>query len=274
MAVTFPVDHGLFPLPKSSRRAAGRLGQIGHRIHHSAWRWVLLFSIISGTLLTVTNAGRALLASQYSARMNNPCYAGPILFGVTAGCHLNQYMALTGQYHPNNEFETGDAIGLGFGEANFVYGQEGIEAYHNLDKHTFVGNMRLYVLGPIYVGLGAAHQRGSSRSVTFAQGNRTIGNSLYEDISVTVETQMKDQTAPVLAVGLHPFLRRIGLIAEANFGLAFSKQLDDANITTSQPLSDEDLALFKEVVRQDAESEGFGIATYGITFSFSPPGLQ
>lgn len=273
MAVTFPVDHGLSPIPKSPRRAAGGLGNIGHRIRHSAWRWVLLATVMSGILLTVTNAGRAFLASQYTARMNNRCYAGPILFGVTAGCHINQYMALTVQYHPNNEFATGDAIGLGFGEANFVYGQEGIEAYHNLDKHTFVSNMRLYVVGPIYVGAGVAHQRGSSRSVTFAQGERTIGNSLYEDISVTVETQMKDQTAPVLAVGLHPFLRRIGLIAEANFGLAFPKQLDDANITASEAISDEDLALFKEIVRQDAESEGFGIATYGTTFSFSPPGL-
>jgi hypothetical protein len=134
--------------------------------------------------------------------------------------------------------------------------------------------MRFYLLGPFYIAGGVAHQRGSTRSVTFEEQDRTIGNTLYEDISITVDTEMKDQTAPVLALGVHQFfLQRLGLIAEANFGLALPKQLADVKITASQPISDEDLALFKETVRQDAESEGFGIATYGVTFSFSPPGV-
>ena len=91
-------------------------------------------------------------------------------------------------------------------------------------------------------------------------------------MSITVETRLKDQTAPVLALGLHPKLWRVGFLAEANFGLAFSKQLDEVNVTADVLISAEDMALFKEAIRQDAESEGFGIATYGPTVAFSPMG--
>ncbi len=100
MAVSIPVD----PIPTSAHKGASLLRKIGHRVRHSAWRWVLLASIVSGLLLTVSNTARSLLASQYAARMNNRCYGGVILLGVTAGCHLNNYMALTAQYHSDNEF--------------------------------------------------------------------------------------------------------------------------------------------------------------------------
>ncbi|MEM7117244.1 MAG: hypothetical protein AAF614_32725 [Chloroflexota bacterium] len=257
-----PYSHPL-PLPRSQTRRWPRL-----RFN----QWLLLLAMMTTLLATLTNAARAALVSQFAARANHRCYAGPILVGVTVGCHLNRFTAITAQYHPNNSFETGDTIGLGFGEANFVYGQEGIEAYRNLDRHTFVVNGRFYILGPFYMGLGVAHQRGSSRWITFEQQDRMLGNTLYEEISVSVETRLKDQTAPVLAIGLHPAWRRIGIMAEANFGLTSSKRLDEAIITTSKPISEADMTLFREAVRQDAESEGFGIATYGVTYSFSPWG--
>ena len=109
MAVPIPVDHGL--LPKSAHKGASSLRKIGHRVRHSAWRWVYLPCNVRGLLLTVSNTARSLLASQYAARMNKRCDAGVILLGVTAGCHLNNYMARTAQYHPDNEFGTGDPIG-------------------------------------------------------------------------------------------------------------------------------------------------------------------
>ncbi|MEM7537498.1 MAG: hypothetical protein AAF639_35335 [Chloroflexota bacterium] len=237
-------------------------------------QWVLpsllLATLLLSLLTSVINVSRAALASQVAARMNHNCYAGVILVGVTGGCHLGKRMAVAVQYHPNNEFSTGDAIGLGFGEANFVYGQEGIKAYRNLDKHTVVVNGRFYVFGPFYVALGVAHQNGSSRWITFERGDRKIGNTVYEDVAITVETKLKNQTAPVFAVGLHPVWGRIGVMGEVNFGLAFPKQLAEANVTADQPISDADMALFKAAIRQDAESEGFGIATTGVTFGFSP----
>ena len=155
-----------------------------------SWRHILLSLMAVATVMaTVTDVGRALLTSQLDSRVGRRCYVGAILVGVTAGCHIGRRAAVTGQYHPNNEFSTGDPIGLGFGEANFVYGQEGIASYRNLDEHTVVLNGRFYVVGPFFVGLGVAHHRGSSRWITFTTQDRQIGENVYEDVTVSVETR-------------------------------------------------------------------------------------
>ena len=261
MIYTPPQPRGL-DLPRFPRTRRGKPS-----LRHTLWLLIAMMSLLT----TVTDFGRALLLSQLEARVGRQCYAGPILVGVTAGCHINRRMAITVQYHPNNNFSTGDSIGLGFGEDNYVYGQEGIEAYRNLDAHTWVINGRLYIVGPFFVSFGLAYQRGSSRWITFGRDDRQIGDNNYEDITATVETRLKPQTAPVIALGAHPTWLRAGFMGEVNIGLTSPKQIDEIIVTTDTPLTDTDLALFKEQITQDAESEGFGIATFGPTIHFGLP---
>lgn len=201
-------------------------------------------------------------------------FVGLLLVGGLAGVHLGGPVALAFQYHPNNEFGTGDAIGLGFGSDDAVYGQTGIAEYFNHDSHTFVGQARLYVLGPLYVGLGGAHQTGSTRSVTFDRADRRIGDTVYRDLELTIETTLQDQTAPIASGGVHPvFGGIVGFMTDANFGLANTKQLAEMQIIANQTLAPEDEAALAEAVRADAESEGFGIATAGPTLGLPLAGM-
>ncbi|MEM7340592.1 MAG: hypothetical protein AAF467_18185 [Actinomycetota bacterium] len=194
-------------------------------------------------------------------------FIGLVLLGGLFGVHVWGPVVVTAQYHPNNEFETGDQIGLGFGTADRVYGQDGIADYHNLDRHTVVVVARVYLVGPLYVGTGVARQTGSTRSVTFERADRSIGANVYDDLELTVHTTLHDQLAPVASVGIHPSVAGVvGVLAESNFGLANPKSLAAVDIVTNQPLSSHDEAELREAIRRDAESEWFGIATAGPTY--------
>lgn len=201
-------------------------------------------------------------------------FVGLLLIGGLAGVHLGGPLALAFQYHPNNDFGTGDAIGLGFGTDDAVYGQTGIAEYFNHDNHTFVGQARLYLLGPIYVGLGGAHQAGSIRSVTFKPADRLVGDTVYRGLELTIETTLHDQTVPVAAGGVHASLGgTVGFMSDVNLGLTNPKQLADVKIIANQWLDPADEAALTEAVRVDAESEGFGIATAGPTVGLPLAGM-
>ena len=215
------------------------------------------------------------LAFQHEQRALRSYYGGIGLGSFTVGYHYKEKWGVSFYYHPYNQFEQGDPVGLGFGEGTAgkqyrnarIYGQTGLEGYENLDRHTLVAGVRYYVLSSFFVGTGLALQVGSSREVNFLSQDRQVGNSMYNNLGIHVTTSLKNQFTPYLALGFHHQIGRMGLFAEGNFGFG-NKRLKHSTISFTQEIAESDRQQFLGEVQRGARSEGFGIATAGLSFSF------
>ena len=215
------------------------------------------------------------LLDQHELRTTYRVYSGPCIVCATAGYNYKKKLTFNATYHPNNDFREGDQIGLGFGSntagsgwrEGTVYGQTNLDGYRNFDKHTALAGVRYFIFSSIYVAGGMMAQTGSWRRVNFEAANRTIGSNHYDGLAIEVRTDLKNLYRPYWGVGFHHQIWRLGLVLDISAS-PFRKKVNSMAITTNQPLEAGDLSALEQKVKDDAESEAFGIIHYGITFSF------
>ena len=215
------------------------------------------------------------LLRQDSLRMNNRTHLGVGVVSFTGGYAIKPRITLNATVHPRNNFVQGDPIGLGFGSGTggsdwqngHVYGQTNVAGYENMDAATVLLGGRYFVVSSLFVSAGIAAQLGSWRQVDFAPDTRSINGTTYEDLGIGVRTNLKNQYAPYFGFGFHHQVGRFGLFADVAFS-SFNKRLKSADVSTTQALTPADLEHFQRKVKSGAESEGFGIMTYGVTVAF------
>lgn len=212
---------------------------------------------------------------QDELRKEKQYYAGIGIVSLKIGYQLTSKIAIDFTAHPKNNFSQGDPIGLGFGtgtgkgnwqQAN-VYGQTNLSGYENMDAATFLLGGRYFIFSSLFISGGFVAQIGSWRQVDFANTERTIGSTTYNNLEFSARTELNNQYAPYFGMGVHHQIGAFGFFVEGSIS-PLSKKVDQLKLTSSESISAEDKTSLERTIKNEAESESFGILTYGISFHF------
>lgn len=214
---------------------------------------------------------------QREFRQERPLYVGATLQGVQLGYHFRKKLSFNLSYTPKNHFTKKDGLevggiseGLGFTDGagdNTIFDITGVEDYENIDKHLIILDARYFVWQSLFVSVGYGFATGSQRTVFFTEEDRTLGNSFYNDLDVTVRVNLKNAHSINLGVGFHHFFGPVGIGFSGVFGL-YPRTLRNSIITTNQTIQQADLDILESTVRKEVRRENYGYYQFLMSISF------